>query len=35
MSDGTLTTLDAGASTTLKIFAGKAGAPLSTIISNP
>jgi hypothetical protein len=30
-----VTTLDAGASTTLKIFAGEAGAPLSTIISNP
>ena len=35
MTDGTLTTLDAGASTTLKIFAGEAGAPLSTIIANP
>lgn len=35
MTDGTLTTLDAGASTTLNIFAGEAGAPLSTIISNP
>jgi hypothetical protein len=32
---GKVTTLDAGASTTLKIFAGEAGAPLSTIISNP
>ena len=32
---GKVTTLDAGASTTLKIFAGKAGAPLSTIIANP
>ena len=30
-----VTTLDAGASTTLKIFAGEAGAPLSTIITNP
>ena len=30
-----ITTLDAGASTTLKIFADKAGAPLSTIIQNP
>jgi hypothetical protein len=30
-----VTTLDAGASTTLKIFAGEAGAPLSTIIQNP
>jgi hypothetical protein len=30
-----ITPLDAGASTTLQIFAGKAGAPLSTIISNP
>jgi len=30
-----VTSLDAGASTTLKIFAGEAGAPLSTIISNP
>ncbi len=35
MTDVTLTTLDAGASTTLNIFAGEAGAPLSTIISNP
>ena len=35
MTNGTLTTLDAGASTTLNIFAGKAGAPLSTIIANP
>ena len=35
MPNGTLTTLDAGASTTLNIFAGEAGAPLSTIISNP
>ncbi|MGD8432402.1 MAG: hypothetical protein PVG23_07510 [Nitrosopumilaceae archaeon] len=35
MANGTLTTLDAGASTTLNIFAGEAGAPLSTIISNP
>jgi hypothetical protein len=35
MTNGTLTTLDAGASTTLNIFAGEAGAPLSTIISNP
>ncbi len=35
MTNGTLTTLDAGASTTLNIFAGTAGAPLSTIISNP
>jgi len=35
MPTGTLTTLDAGASTTLNIFAGEAGAPLSTIISNP
>jgi len=33
--DGKVTTLDAGASTTLKIFAGEAGAPLSTIIQNP
>jgi hypothetical protein len=32
---GKVTTLDAGASTTLNIFAGEAGAPLSTIISNP
>jgi hypothetical protein len=32
---GKVTTLDAGASTTLKIFAGEAGAPLSTIIRNP
>jgi len=32
---GKVTTLDAGASTTLKIFAGEAGAPLSTVISNP
>jgi len=32
---GSITTLDAGASTTLKIFAGEAGAPLSTIIQNP
>ena len=30
-----ITPLDAGASTTLQIFAGKAGAPLSAIISNP
>ncbi len=35
MPNGTLTTLDAGASTTLNIFAGEAGAPLSTIIANP
>jgi len=35
MTNGTLTTLDAGASTTLNIFAGEAGAPLSVIISNP
>ncbi|MGD8432081.1 MAG: hypothetical protein PVG23_05850 [Nitrosopumilaceae archaeon] len=35
MANGTLTTLDAGASTTLNIYAGEAGAPLSTIISNP
>ncbi len=35
MPSGTLTTLDAGASTTLNIFAGEAGAPLSTIIANP
>ncbi len=35
MTNGTLTTLDAGASTTLNIFAGEAGAPLSTIIANP
>jgi hypothetical protein len=35
MPAGTLTTLDAGASTTLNIFAGEAGAPLSTIIANP
>lgn len=35
MANGTLTTLDAGASTTLNIFAGEAGAPLSTIIANP
>jgi hypothetical protein len=35
MANGTLTTLDAGASTTLNIFAGEAGAPLSTIIQNP
>ena len=35
MPDGTLTTLDAGGSTTLNVFAGEAGAPLSTIISNP
>jgi hypothetical protein len=32
---GKITTLDAGATTTLKIFAGKAGAPLSTVIANP
>jgi len=32
---GKITTLDAGASTTLKVFAGEAGAPLSTIIQNP
>jgi hypothetical protein len=32
---GKITTLDAGASTTLNIFAGEAGAPLSTIIANP
>jgi hypothetical protein len=32
---GKVTTLDAGAATTLKIFAGEAGAPLSTIIRNP
>ena len=32
---GKLTTLDAGASTTLNMFAGEAGAPLSTIIQNP
>ena len=30
-----VTTLDAGSSTALKIFAGEAGAPLSTIIQNP
>ena len=30
-----VTTLDAGAATTLKIFADKAGAPLSIIIQNP
>ena len=30
-----ITTLDAGASTTLNIFAGEAGAPLSVIIANP
>jgi len=30
-----ITTLDAGAATTLKVFAGEAGAPLSTIIQNP
>jgi hypothetical protein len=30
-----VTPLDAGATTTLQIFAGKAGAPISTIISNP
>ena len=30
-----VTTLDAGSSTTLKIFAGEAGAPLSTVIQNP
>ena len=35
MANGTLTTLDAGASTTLNIFAGEAGAPLSSIIQNP
>jgi hypothetical protein len=35
MPAGTITTLDAGASTTLNIFAGEAGAPLSTIIANP
>jgi hypothetical protein len=35
MTNGTLTTLDAGASTTLNIFAGEAGAPLSSVISNP
>ena len=35
MDDGALTTLDAGASTTLNIFAGQAGAPQSTIIQNP
>lgn len=33
--EGKVTTLDAGASTTLKIFAGEAGAPLSAIIANP
>ncbi|MDH3619221.1 MAG: hypothetical protein OEM89_10950 [Nitrosopumilus sp.] len=32
---GKVTTLDAGSATTLKIFAGEAGAPLSTIIRNP
>jgi hypothetical protein len=32
---GSVSSLDAGAATTLKIFAGEAGAPLSTIISNP
>jgi len=32
---GKITTLDAGASTNLKIFAGEAGAPLATIIQNP
>lgn len=32
---GKVTTLDAGAATTLKIFAGEAGAPLSTVIQNP
>ena len=32
---GKVTTLDAGASTTLKVFAGEAGAPLSTVIQNP
>ena len=32
---GKITTLDAGATTTLKVFAGKAGAPLSTVIANP
>ena len=32
---GAISTLDAGASTTLNIFAGEAGAPLSTIIQNP
>jgi len=32
---GKVTTLDAGASTNLKIFAGEAGAPLATIIQNP
>ena len=35
MANGTLTTLDAGASTTLNVFAGEAGAPLSSIIQNP
>ncbi|MDH3677779.1 MAG: hypothetical protein OEQ12_05700 [Nitrosopumilus sp.] len=30
-----VTTLDAGASTTLKIFADKAGAPISIIVQNP
>ncbi len=35
MANATLTTLDAGASTTLNIFAGEAGAPLSSIIQNP
>ncbi len=35
MPTGTLTTLVAGASTTLNIFAGEAGAPLSSIIANP
>lgn len=35
LPQGKVTTLDAGASTTLKIFAGEAGAPLSTIITNP
>lgn len=35
MANGTLTTLDAGSSTTLNMFAGEAGAPLSTIVQNP
>ena len=30
-----ITTLDAGAATTLNLYAGEAGAPLSTIIQNP
>ena len=32
---GKITTLDSGATSTLKIFADKAGAPQSTIIQNP